>query len=112
MKLYIVKGIEIDRQESNVRIKRLSSFIGYFTNLKEVYKQFDSKTVQSYSSVATKIKETDYYTANDSRFLIDQEMINFYQIIIKRVKTNTVYSKSKNVYLDSLFAQELSEFKR
>jgi hypothetical protein len=110
MKLYIVKGIEIDRENSISTIKKINSFIGYYSNLKEVYSQFERKTVKSYSSIANKINGTNHYITYDSKFLIDEKMMEFQQIIIERVQVNKVYSKVKYVNLNPLIAQELSDF--
>ncbi|MBD3892156.1 hypothetical protein [Olleya marilimosa] len=111
MKLYIVKGIEIDRKKSVSTSKRINSFIGYYSNLKEVYSQFERKTVKSYSSIANKINETNHYITYDSKFSIDEKMMKFQQIIIERVQVNKVYSKSKYINLSPLIAQELSDFR-
>jgi len=111
MKLYIVKGIEIDGKKSNNTSKRLESFIGYYTNLKEVYSQFERKTVKSYSSIANKINETNYYITFDSKFLIEEKMMKFQQIRIQRVQVNKVYNNFKYVNISPLIAQELSDFK-
>ena len=111
MKLYIVKGIEIERKKSNSTSKKINSFIGFYTNLKEVYSQFERKTVKSYSSIANKINETNYYITYDSKFLIDEKMMKFQQIRIERVQTNEVYNKSKYVNINPLIAQEFSDFK-
>lgn len=111
MKLYIVKGIEIERKNSNSTSKKIDSFIGFYTNLKEVYSQFESKTVKSYSSIANKINETNYYITYDSKFLINEKMMMFQQIRIERIQTNVVYNKSKYVNINPLIAQEFSDFK-
>lgn len=111
MKLYIVKGIEIDRKKSNSTSKRLDNFIGYYTNLKEVYSQFERKTVKSYSSVANKINETNYFITFDSKFLIEGKMMKFQQIRIQRVQANKVFNYFKYVNISPLIAQEFSDFK-
>ena len=111
MKLYIVKGIEIDRKESNSTLKRVNSFIGFYTNLKEVYSQFERKTVISYSSIANKINDVNYYITYDSNFLIDEKMMKFQQIRIERVRANKVYHKSKDVNISPFISQEFSDFK-
>ena len=111
MKLYIVKGIEIDRKKSNSTLKRVNSFIGFYTNLKEVYSQFERKTVISYSSIANKINDTNYYITYDSNFLIDEKMMKFQQIRIERVQANKVYHKSRDVNISPMISQEFSDFK-
>jgi hypothetical protein len=111
MKLYIVKGIEIDEKKSNITLKKINSFIGFYTNLKEVYSQFERKTVMSYSSIANKINDTNYYITYDSSFLIDGKMMKFQQIRIERVQVNKVYNKSRNVNISPLISQEFSDFK-
>lgn len=111
MKLYIVKGIEIDRNKSNNTSKRVNSFIGFYTNLKEVYNQFERETVKSYSSIANKMNEHKYYITYDSKFLIDEKMMKFQQIRIERVQANEVYNKSKYVNISPIIAQEFSDFK-
>ena len=111
MKLYIVKGIEIDRKESNSTTKKVNCFVGFYTNLKEVYSLFERKTVKSYSSIANKINDTNYYISYDSSFLIEEKMMKFQQIRIERVQANKVYNKSKYVNLNPLIAQEFSDFK-
>ncbi|WP_111710317.1 hypothetical protein [Lutibacter citreus] len=111
MKLYIVKGIEIDEEKSNSTNKKINSFIGYYSNLKEVYSQFERKTVKSYSSIANKINKTNHYVTYDSKFSIDEKMLKFQQIIIERVQVNKIYSKYKYVNFSPLIAQELSDFR-
>ena len=111
MKLYIVKGIEIVDVELDNTIKRLNSFIAYYTNLKEVYTQFDRKTVQSYSSIANKIKETSYYICYNPSYLINGNVVKFEQVRIERVIVNKVYSKYKYLDINPLISQELSDFK-
>tara|TARA_R110002126_G_scaffold274766_1_gene419972 strand:+ start:6276 stop:6614 length:339 start_codon:yes stop_codon:yes gene_type:complete len=111
MKLYIVKGIEIVDLETDNTIKRLNSFLAYYTNLKEVYTQFDRKTVQSYSSIANKIKETSYYICYNPSYLINGNIVKFEQVRIERVVVNKVYSKYKYLDINPLISQELSDFK-
>lgn len=111
MKLYIVKGIEIVDVKSDSTIKRLNSFIAYYTNLKEVYTQFDRKTVQSYSSIANKMKETSYYISYNPSYLINGNMVKFEQVRIERIIVNKVYSKCKYLDINPLISQELSDFK-
>jgi hypothetical protein len=111
MKLYIVKGIEIDRKKSSSTLKKVNSFIGFYTNLKEVYSQFDRKTIMSYSSVANRINETNYYITYDSNFLIDEKMMKFQQVRIERVQGNKIYHKSRDVNISPLISQEFSDFK-
>lgn len=111
MKLYIVKGIEIDRANSSSTSKKINSFIGFYTNLKEIYDQFERKTVKSYSTIANKINEDNQYITYDSSFLIDGKMMKFQQIRIERVLANKVYNKYKYVNINPLIAQEFSDFK-
>lgn len=74
MKLYIVKGISIDKKNSSTTSKKIDSFIGYFTNLKEVYNRFDNKTIQSYSTIANRINVSNHYSSFNSKFLIEEKM--------------------------------------
>jgi hypothetical protein len=111
MKLYVVKGFFIDKKQSSITDKKVDSFIAYFTNLKEVYKQFDDKTVHSYSTVANRIKEEGYYSTIKSKFLIDEKMVKFHQIRIERVLANKVYNNFNYINLNQLIAQRLSDFK-
>ena len=111
MKLYVVKGMRIDEKKSDIKSKRVESFIGYFTNLKEVYSQFDRKTMNSYSSIAAKIKDTSYHYIYDTQLLIEGKMIKFQQIKIEKVLVNKFYNKFKYVNLNPLISQEFSDFK-
>ena len=110
MKLYIVKGIKVKSEKSKSTYKKINSFIGYYSNLKEVYSQFERKTVRSYSSIANKINESNHYIAYDSKFSIDDKMIKFQKIKIERVEVNKVYHKSGSITFSHLIAQELSDF--
>tara|TARA_Y100001001_G_C7875931_1_gene262911 strand:- start:381 stop:719 length:339 start_codon:yes stop_codon:yes gene_type:complete len=110
MKLYIVKGIEIDRKRSNSTTKRVDSFIGFYSNLKEVYSQFERKSIKSYSSIASKISDSHFYITNDSKFLVDGKMMKFQQIRIERVQVNKVYNQMKYVNISPLIAQQFSDF--
>jgi len=111
MKLYIVKGILIDEKLSSTTSKRITSFIGYYTNLKEVYSQFDRKSIKSYSTVANNIKESNQCYIRNSKFSIDKKLIRFQQIKIELIQVNKIYSSSKYVNINQLISQELSDFK-
>lgn len=111
MKLYIVKGIQIDRKKSNDITKRVDSFIGYYSNLKELYSQFQRKSIKSYSSVASKINDSNFYITYDSKFLVNGKMMKFQQIRIQRIQVNETYYQMKYVNISPLIAQQFSDFK-
>lgn len=111
MKLYIVKGITIDEKASSITSKRINSFIGYYTNLKEVYRLFDRKSVKSYSTIANKINKSNQFHINDANFSIEKKMIKFQQIRIERTQVNEIYNNLKYINISQLISQELSDFK-
>ena len=81
-KLYIVKGVKYSSKNSNSLEKSVDTFVGYFTNLKEVYVKFDRASIQSYSTIAKRINKQGFYRAHNCKFFIKPYMKNFNQIVI------------------------------
>ncbi|HUX56302.1 MAG TPA: hypothetical protein VMV77_04970 [Bacteroidales bacterium] len=82
--------------------------IGYFTNIKELYMNFDKSTIQSYSTICSHIKKEKYYITKDSRFLTGRYYERFNEIIIRELVTNQLYKGRKYVSLTELLAKEAS----
>jgi hypothetical protein len=108
VKIFIVSGVFFDL-DSNIGISHeLSYMIGYFTNLKELYKNFQSETIQSYSTICSHIKKHGYYISKDSRFWYRRDYKKFNEIIIRAVVSNQLYTSRKHVSLSSLLSKEAS----
>ena len=108
VKIYIVTGIFIALEESKGLTNELSCIVGYFTNLKELYNNFQSKTIQSYSTICSHLNKNGYYVSKGSRFWYRQDYEKFNEIIIRAVTTNQLYSSRKYVSLSELLSKEVS----
>jgi len=109
MKLYIVKGYRIKKRNNNLH-KRVDSFVGYFTNLKEVYSYFETATVSSYSTVAKAIKRKGSFQVFNSKFLFKNKTKKFEEINIYRVETNELYEHLQFINFQKQIKEEISEF--
>lgn len=110
-KLYIVKGVAYDSKNSSSLQKRVNSFVGYFSNLKEAYKNFDEKSVQSYSTIAKRLRDEGFYRAYNCKILIKPQTKFFNQIVIELVILNEIEFNYGSIDLSELISQEFSDFK-
>jgi len=107
VKILIATGVFFDVESNNVR-HDLRWFIGYFTNLKELYKHFDKTTTQSYSTICQHLKRQEYYISKNPLFYYGDKYKRFNEIRIREVKTNTLYEGHKVVSLNDLLAKEVT----
>lgn len=108
IKIYIVTGIFIDVKNNKSLLNELKCIVGYFTNLKELLKNFKLGTIQSYSTVCTHIKNKGYYVTKNTRFWYRTDFEHFNEIIIRQVFTNELYWSNKYVSLSELLSKEVS----
>lgn len=108
IKIYIVTGLFLDLEESKRLMSELTCLVGYFTNLKELYKNFDPETIQAYSTICSHINKKSYYVSKGSRFWYQHEFKRFNEIIIREVTTNQLYHSRKYVSLSDLLSKEVS----
>jgi hypothetical protein len=108
VKIFIVTGIYIDLEEDNHYKNELHCIVGYFTNLKELYKNFESKTIQSYSTVCNHINKNGYYITKGSRFWHRRSYQHYNEIIIRQVISNQMYGSSKYISISELLSKEVS----
>ena len=106
VKIFLVKGISIEFEEGVQGYNQLNSVVGYFTNLKELYNRFDSKTIQSYSTVCSHLNKTGYYISNNSRFRFRESVENYNEVTISQVWTNRLYQKRDYVSLSEILRKE------
>ncbi len=108
VKIFIVTGVFLDLEENQKVMTDLSCIVGYFTNLKELYKNFQPDTIQSYSTISSHIRKKKYYVSKKSRFWYRKEYENFSEIIIREVVTNQLYESIKYVSLSEMLSKEVS----
>lgn len=104
VKILVVTGVFINLDESD----ELSWILGYYTNLKELYKNFEYGNIQSYSTICSHIKKRGYYLSKNTRFWYKRDYRKFNEVIIREFKTNQLYSESKSVTLNSMIAHEIA----
>ena len=109
MKLYIVKGYRIKNKGSDL-LKRVDSFVGYFSNLKEIYSRFDSQTISSYSTVAKAMTNKGYFQTFDPKFHLEDKAKRYSEISIIQIETNRLYPKSEFINFKKQIREEVSEF--
>ena len=107
VKIFIVTGVFIDLEDSRMSNK-ITYIIGYFTNLKELYKNFQSGTIQSYSTICSHINKKGYYVSKSSRFWYGDAFEKFNEIIIRQVFTNHLYYSHKYISISELLSKEVS----
>jgi len=112
-KIYILKAVKIDFDSvEKSELNELSTFVGYFTNLKELYNKFDSDTIQSYSTVSAHIKKKGVYVIKDPKFSYREEFERFNEISITKVLANNIYSRRDYISLSDLLIKEASRINR
>ena len=92
VKIFIVAGVFLDLEENQKVMTELSCIVGYFTNLKELYKNFQPNTIQSYSTISSYIRKNKYYISYNSRFWNRERYEKFSELIIREVATNQLYT--------------------
>lgn len=108
VKIFIVTGILIDLADNTNISNELTCIVGYFTNLKELFKSFESSSIQSYSTVCSHIKKKGFYLSKGSRFWYRDEYEKFNEIVIRQVFSNRLYYARKNISLSELLSKEVS----
>ena len=104
VKILVVTGVFINLDTSD----ELSWILGYYTNLKELYKNFEYGNIQSYSTICSHIKKKGYYKSNNAKFWYMRDYRKFNEIIIREFKTNHLYSARKSVTLNNMIAREIA----
>lgn len=107
VKIFIVTGVFIDLEDYKLS-NELTCIVGYFTNLKELYKNFQPGTIQSYSTICSHISKKGYYISKGSRFWYRNEFEKFNEIIIREVVTNQLYNSHKYISISELLSKEVS----
>lgn len=107
MKIYIVTGVSIGIDEENRFSNHMSCTMGYYTNLKELYKNFEQGSIQSYSTICSRIKANGFYVTKNSRFWHYYSYETFNELIIRQVLTNTLYKNNKEFSLTELLSKEV-----
>jgi len=104
VKILVVTGVFINLDESD----ELSWILGYYTNLKELYKNFEYGNIQSYSTICSHIKKKGYYVSKNTRFWYKKDYRKFNEVVIREFKTNQLYSARKSVSLNNMIAREIA----
>jgi len=104
VKILVVTGVFINLDESD----ELSWILGYYTNLKELYKNFEYGNIQSYSTICSHIKKKGYYVSKNTRFWYNRDYRKFNEVVIREFKTNQLYSARKSVSLNNMIAREIA----
>jgi phage anti-repressor protein len=104
VKILVVTGVFINLEESD----ELSWILGYYTNLKELYKNFEYGNIQSYSTICSHIKKIGYYVSKNTRFWYKKDYRKFNEVIIREFKTNQLYSARKSVTLNNMISREIA----
>jgi hypothetical protein len=104
VKILVVTGVFIDLDEND----ELSWILGYYTNIKELYKNFEYGNIQSYSTICSHIKKKGYYISKNTRFWYKKDYRKLNEVIIREFKTNQFYTGSKSVSLNSMLAREIA----
>ncbi|QIE58624.1 hypothetical protein G5B37_03325 [Rasiella rasia] len=107
MKLYVVKGFSIDSENKDSLTKKVESFVGYFTNLKEIYDRFDRKTIVSYSTISKRLRKQNHHIVQEATFMIADNSIMFNEIVIKKVLVNQIYFDYQYVSIENYVKQKL-----
>jgi len=104
VKILVVTGVFINLDEND----ELSWILGYYTNLKELYKNFEYGNIQSYSTICSHIKKKGYYVSKNTRFWYKRDYRKFNEVVIREFKTNQLYSARKSVSLNNMIAREIA----
>ncbi len=109
VRIYLLKAVSIDFENKKRRdFNKLITIQGYYTNLKELYNNFDSETIQSYSTVASHINKDGFYRVKDCKFQFYDSLEFFNEITITRVLANRIYTKKTSISLTDLLLKEAS----
>lgn len=104
VKILVVTGVFINLDEGD----ELSWILGYYTNLKELYKNFEYGNIQSYSTICSHIRKKGYYLSKNTKFWYKRDYRKFNEVIIREFKTNKLYSASKYVTLNNMISHEIA----
>lgn len=109
VRIYLLKAVSIDLENKKRRdYNKLITVKGFYTNLKELYNNFDSDTIQSYSTVASHINKDGFYRVRDGKFHFYDSLEFFNEITITRVLANRIYTKRTSISLTDLLLKEAS----
>ncbi|TRZ40789.1 hypothetical protein, partial [Robertkochia marina] len=78
--------------------------------LKEIYNQFDKATIQSYSTIATRIREKSFCKFEGASFKIEDKYVKFEQISIAKIEANKVYLEEEYFNVRKLISEQLRRF--
>lgn len=107
MRIYILKGVKIDLDNpSKSEYNSLIKVHAFFTNLKELYNNFDSDTIQSYSTIASHIQKDGFYRIREGKYLYEKSFKSFNEITITRALVNQMYYKRTSISLSDLILKE------
>lgn len=107
VRIYLLKAVTIDLESKKQKdYNKLITIKGYYTNLKELYNNFDSDTIQSYSTVASHINKKGIYRVRDGKFRLLDSLEFFNEITITRVLANQIYTKHTLISLTDLLLRE------
>lgn len=110
-KFYLVKGVAYTLSDRSDLSREVNSFVGYFSNLKKVYENFDQSSVHSYSTIAKRIQKKGFYRAKECKAYTESQTLQFDQVLIKVIELNKIKFKSGLIDLTELISQEFSDFK-
>lgn len=109
IRIYILKAVKIDLDsKTNKEYNTLVKVHAFYTNLKELYENFDSNTIQSYSTIASHIAKDGFYRIRDGKYRYDDTFERFNEITITRVLANRLYYKETSISLSDLLLKEAS----
>lgn len=110
IKLYVFTAIVVDLEEEDKFNRNvLRTNLGYFTNLKELYKRLGGDSLQSYSTISGILQKKGIYNRKNMTILNDGYVEHFHEITIRKVDANQVYGFNKYFSLSELLSNEINK---
>ncbi len=107
--IYVLSAIQYNIKQFNEESPlRTQIFIGYFSNLKKAYSNLRSNKIQSYSTIARKIKQDQVVMIPNVNLVINENSIKIKKVSIRHLRFDEIYKLDKFIDIESLLIGEMN----
>ena len=107
--IYVLSAIQYNIKQFNEESPlRTQIFIGYFSNLKKAYSNLLSNKIQSYSTIASKIKQDQVVMIPNVNLVINENSIKIKKVSIRHLRFDEIYKLDKFIDIESLLIGEMN----
>lgn len=110
IKLYVFTAVVVDLDEDDKHGRNIiHTNLGYYTNLKELYKVLKGDSLHSYSTISAILKKKEIYNRKNISVVNHGYVEFFNEITIRKVDANQLYGFNKYFSLSELLSNEISK---